>query len=105
MEIIDMDFNFYTFASTDIDMMLGVATCVLAFLVVKVSNCIIYSGSGSDSGSDSDSDSGSNSDSGFEIVNKKIKMTTTFEKQQERDLEYENNNIGFDCQCPEEDGG
>ena len=63
MEIIDMDFNFYTFASTDIDMMLGVATCVLAFLVVKVSNCIIYSGSGSDSGSDSDSDSGSNSDS------------------------------------------
>ena len=32
-------------------------------------------------------------------------MTTTFEKQQERDLEYENNNIGFDCQCPEEDGG
>jgi len=63
MEIIDMDFNVYTFASTDIDMMLGVATCVLAFLVVKVSNCIIYSGSGSDSGSDSDSDSGSNSDS------------------------------------------
>ena len=31
-------------------------------------------------------------------------MTTTFEKQQERDLEYENN-IGFDCQCPEEDCG
>ena len=23
----------------------------------------------------------------------------------ERDLEYENNNIGFDWQCPEEDGG
>jgi len=48
----DMDMDFYTLAHTDLDMMLGVATCVIAFLVVKVSNCILYADAGEEEYSD-----------------------------------------------------
>lgn len=68
--------DFYTLAYTDLDMMLGVATCVIAFLVVKVSNCILYADEGeeeeeeeeySDMCEDSDEDSNEDSNEDWRL--------------------------------------